>query len=160
MCDKLWRSQLQRKNQCNSSAATTATATPKLDRLEPKYLMVVPCNRSIFLLSSAMMLWSSVIRSSYRSVVRSWTSSCSLMRWDCSHWGQENRTDMKMSWQIFSSRVLHFITSNHHSLYTDYAQNRTHSSSLTSAPRRQQVNFVMCVQDVWGAAFLVLSSLF
>ena len=58
---------------------------------EGYYLMVVPCKRSIFLLSSAMMLWSSVMRSSYRSVVRSWTSSCSLMRWDCSHWNQENK---------------------------------------------------------------------
>lgn len=81
--------------------------------------MVVPCKRSIFLLSSAMMLWSSVMRSSYRSVVRSWTSSCSLMRWDCSHWDQENKTEVPMSWLI-----LNFMVSNYHNLNIEHPPNK------------------------------------
>lgn len=68
--------------------------------------MVVPCKRSIFLLSSAMMLCSSVMRSSYRSVVRSWTSSCSLMRWDCSHWDGENKTGVQMRWSTCRQMAL------------------------------------------------------
>lgn len=88
------------------------------------YLMVVPCKRSIFLLSSAMMLWSSVMRSSYRSVVRSWTSSCSLMRWDCSHWDRENKTQVPMSWHTYRWVILSFMASNHPNLNVEYAPNK------------------------------------
>lgn len=98
--------------------------------------MVVPCKRSIFLLSSAMMLWSSVMRSSYRSVVRSWTSSCSLMRWDCSHWDQENKTEVPMSGHTYGGVTLNFMVSNHHNLNVGHAPNKhrhAHQSGIPEA---------------------------
>lgn len=98
--------------------------------------MVVPCKRSIFLLSSAMMLWSSVMRSSYRSVVRSWTSSCSLMRWDCSHWNQENKRERAMSGHTYRLVILSFIASVHHNFNNEHAQDKTYACSLTSNPER------------------------
>lgn len=70
------------------------------------------------------MLWSSVMRSSYRSVVRSWTSSCSLMRWDCSHWDRENKTQVPMSWHTYRWVILSFMASNHPNLNVEYAPNK------------------------------------
>lgn len=106
--------------------------------------MVVPCKRSIFLLSSAMMLWSSVMRSSYRSVVRSWTSSCSLMRWDCSHWDQENKTEGPMSWRTYGWMIPSFMVSSHHSLNIEHTPNKHMPTHWPESQKPQhQLTFII-----------------
>lgn len=115
------------RGNCNSKARLqTRQATRKL-QLGGYYLMVVPCKRSIFLLSSAMMLCSSVMRSSYRSVVRSWTSSCSLIRWDCSHWIQESKTEMPMSCCTYRLVILKVMASSYQNLNTEHTPNKTYA---------------------------------
>lgn len=80
------------------------------------------------------MLWSSVMRSSYRSVVRSWTSSCSLMRWDCSHWDQENKTEVPVSWRTYGWVIVSFMVPSHHNLNMEHAPNKHMPSDWLGIP--------------------------